>query len=38
VHLAVPAVAGFTMFGILSGVLRRVGRRLFAASRRPRGA
>ncbi len=38
VHLTVPAVAGFTVLGILSGVARRVGRRLSAASRTPRGA
>ncbi len=38
VHLAVPAVAGLTMLGILRGAARRIGRRLSAASRRSRGA
>jgi squalene synthase HpnC len=38
VHLAVPAVAGFTLAGITSGATRRLGRRFFAASQKPRGA
>ncbi len=37
-HLSVPAVAGFTMLGILRGASRRLGRRFFAASQKPRGA
>jgi squalene synthase HpnC len=32
VHLRLPAVAGFTMLGILSGAWRRFGRRFFAKS------
>ena len=38
VHLAVPAVAGLTLAAIVSGASRRFGRRLFAASHKPRGA
>jgi squalene synthase HpnC len=38
VHLAMPAVAGFTLFGILRGTSRRLGRRFSAASQKPRGA
>jgi squalene synthase HpnC len=37
VHLGAAGVAGFTLAGILSGASRRVGRRLFAASEKPRG-
>ena len=38
VHLSLPAVAGLTMLGILRGAARRLGRRFFAASHKPRGA
>ena len=38
VHLGVPAVAGLTTIGILSGSLRRLGRRFLATSQKPRGA
>jgi hydroxysqualene synthase len=38
VHLGVPAVAGFTTIGILSGTSRRLGRRFFATSQKPRDA
>jgi hydroxysqualene synthase len=38
VHLRLPAVAGLTMIGVLSGASRRLGRRFFAASQKPRGA
>jgi squalene synthase HpnC len=38
VHLSVPAIAGLTMIGILSGASRRLGRRLSATSQKPRGA
>jgi squalene synthase HpnC len=38
VHLAVPAVAGFTLIGILHGTSRRLGRKLAAAAQKPRGA
>jgi len=38
VHLALPAVAGFTMLGVLRGASRRLGRRFSAASHKPRGA
>jgi len=38
VHLGAPAIAGLTLIGILGGALRRVGRRLSAASQKPRGA
>ena len=38
VHLAVPAVAGWSMFGILRGASRRLGRRFAAAAQKPRGA
>jgi squalene synthase HpnC len=37
VHLSVPAVAGYTMVGILRGAGRRLGRRS-AAAHKPRGA
>jgi hydroxysqualene synthase len=38
VHLSAPAVAGFTMAGIIGGTSRRLGRRISAASQKPRGA
>jgi squalene synthase HpnC len=38
VHLNVHAVAGFTLAGIIGGASRRLGRRFFAASQKPRGA
>jgi hydroxysqualene synthase len=38
VHLHLPAVAGLTMIGILSGASRRLGRRFSAAPQKPRGA
>ncbi len=38
VHLAVPAVAGWSMFGMLRGASRRLGRRFAAAAQKPRGA
>jgi len=38
VHLAPPAVAGFTLYGIIGGATRRLGRRFFAAAQKPRGA
>jgi hydroxysqualene synthase len=38
VHLGVPAVAGCTLLGILSGGAQRIGRRFFAGSQKPRGA
>ncbi len=38
VHLRLPAVAGLTLVGILSGASRRFGRRFAAASQKPRGA
>jgi phytoene/squalene synthetase len=38
VHLAAPAVAGFTLVGIIGGTSRRLGRRFSAASQKPRGA
>jgi hypothetical protein len=37
VHLGVPAVAGFTMAGMVGGASRRLGRRFSAASQKPRG-
>ena len=37
VHLSVPAVAGFTIAGIIGGTSRRFGRRFSAASQKPRG-
>jgi squalene synthase HpnC len=37
VHLNVPAVAGFTIAGIVGGASRRLARRFFAASQKPRG-
>src|SRR6202043_2848549 len=37
VHLSAPAVAGFTIAGILGGTSRRFGRRFSAASQKPRG-
>ena len=38
VHLPMPAVAGLTIGGILTGASRRLGRRVFATSQKPRGA
>ncbi len=38
VHLGIPAVAGLTLFGILHGTARRLGRRRTVASQTPRGA
>jgi phytoene/squalene synthetase len=38
VHLHLPAVAGLTMIGILSGASRRLGRRFSTAPQKPRGA
>jgi len=38
VDLSLPAVAGLTLVGIVNGATRRFGRRLFAASQKPRGA
>jgi hypothetical protein len=38
VHLSMPAVAGLTIAGILTGASRRLGRRFFATSHKPRGA
>ena len=38
VHLSIPAVAGFTIVGILSAVSRRLGRRPSAVTEKPRGA
>jgi squalene synthase HpnC len=38
VELRAPAIAGLTMLGILNGASRRLGRRLSAASHKPRGA
>ena len=38
VHLSMPAVAGFTIVGILSAVSRRLGRRPSAVTEKPRGA
>ncbi len=38
VHLRLPAAAGLTLVGILSGISRRLGRRFAAASQKPRGA
>jgi squalene synthase HpnC len=37
VHLSLPAVAGFTLAGVLSGASRRFGRRRSVASQKPRG-
>jgi squalene synthase HpnC len=37
VHLGVPAIAGFTMAGMVGGASRRLGRRFSAASQKPRG-
>jgi squalene synthase HpnC len=37
VHLSAPAVAGFTIAGIVSGTMRRLGRRSSAASQKARG-
>jgi squalene synthase HpnC len=36
VHLAVPAVAGLTLIGIVRGASRRLGRKLSATSHKPR--
>ncbi len=38
VHLSVPAVAGWTFAGILSGAARRLGRRFSMTTQKPRGA
>ena len=38
VQLRTPAIAGLTLLGILNGASRRLGRRFFAASHKPRGA
>jgi hydroxysqualene synthase len=38
VHLSVPAVAGLSIVGILTGASRRLGQRFFATSHKPRGA
>jgi squalene synthase HpnC len=38
VHLRVPAVAGCTFIGILSGASQRIGQRFLAGSQKPRGA
>jgi squalene synthase HpnC len=38
VHLAVPAVAGWTLAGVLTGASRRIGRRRSSAAQKPRGA
>jgi hydroxysqualene synthase len=38
VHLAMPAVAGLTLAGILTGASRRLGRRFSTTSQKPRGA
>jgi squalene synthase HpnC len=38
VQLAVPAVAAFTLFGVLRGASRRLGRRFLPAAHKPRGA
>jgi squalene synthase HpnC len=38
VHLGAPAVAGFTLLGVLRGTSRRLGRKFSTASQKPRGA
>jgi hydroxysqualene synthase len=38
VHLSVPAVAGLTLVGMLTGATRRFGRRAAATTQKPRGA
>jgi len=38
VHLALPAVAGGTLLGMVRGASRRLGRRFLTASHKPRGA
>lgn len=38
VHLGVPAVAGCTAIGIVSGASHRIGRRFLTGSQKPRGA
>jgi hydroxysqualene synthase len=38
VHLGVPAMAGCTFIGILSGASHRIGRRFLTGSQKPRGA
>jgi hydroxysqualene synthase len=38
IHLGVPAVAGSTFIGILSGASHRIGRRFLTGSQKPRGA
>jgi hydroxysqualene synthase len=37
VHLAAPAVAGWTLAGVLAGASRRIGRRRANAAQKPRG-
>jgi hypothetical protein len=37
VHLGLPSVAGLTLVGIFRATSRRLGRRLLAASQKPRG-
>jgi squalene synthase HpnC len=37
VHLQLPAVAGRTIIGVVSGASRRLGRRFLATSQKPRG-
>jgi hydroxysqualene synthase len=37
VHLPVPAVAGFTLAGVMTGTMARFGRRRTVASEKPRG-
>jgi squalene synthase HpnC len=37
VHLPVPAVAGFTLAGVMTGAMARFGRRRTVASEKPRG-
>jgi hydroxysqualene synthase len=38
VHLGAPAVAAFTVAGIIAGTSRRLGRRFLPATQKPRGA
>jgi len=38
VHLPAPAVVGRSLFGVLRGATRRLGRRFLPASQKPRGA
>ena len=37
-HLPLPAIAGFTLVGVLGGASRRLARRFSAATHKPRGA